>query len=324
VNRTLVSVVIPTYQRAHTLERAIDSALAQTYAPLEVIVSDNASTDGTMELLGRYRDDSRVRVIRHEANIGAVGNWASAVAAARGDLIKINWSDDWMDSHVVERLAAALAGDPTAGFAITGQTIHVGGSQRRVGIADGAIGLSQVVRSFVTGAHSLPVSPGAALLHREDVMWALDLPAAMLSASCRRRAIGPDLLMLYGSFRRTSHGVFVSGGGVHFEGGADSITMSEDNSMLRRCYLEALDVVLGELEADTERAALRQLEAARRSVARLRGRAVRPRMPHAELPRSANVRALPSTARWAASILGHKVNTKSRSEKKYGQESYPS
>ena len=70
-----VSVIIPTYNRAHCLGNAVDSVLAQTHAHVEVIIIDDGSTDGTSNLVAsRYGSDERVRYIQ-QANSG--------VAAAR-------------------------------------------------------------------------------------------------------------------------------------------------------------------------------------------------------------------------------------------------
>lgn len=69
----LVSVIIPTYNRAHVLGRALDSVLAQTYSPMEVIVVDDGSTDTTPELLADYGD--RIRVLSQEnAGVSAARN----------------------------------------------------------------------------------------------------------------------------------------------------------------------------------------------------------------------------------------------------------
>lgn len=288
----LISVVIPTYQRAHSLGRAIDSALAQTYERLEVVVSDNASTDGTAELLERYRGDARVRILRHDRNLGPVANWAAAIEASQGLLTKVNWSDDWMAPDAVERLAAALANDPAAGFAICRQTVHIGGDTRDFDTPVGHITLLELVTSLCLGA-SLPVSPGAALLHREDALWALETSRRSLSSACVHRGIGPDLIMLYGAFRRRDHGVSVRETVVHFEGGSDSITMSEDAAGLTRCYLEALDVLLRAANRPVERAVLRQLGLLRRVVGVLRGRSDSPTFGPDRLPLSAHLAAVP-------------------------------
>jgi len=56
-DKPLVSIIIPTYNRANYLEKAIESVLKQTYENIEIIVSDNASTDNTMEVMQKYKDN---------------------------------------------------------------------------------------------------------------------------------------------------------------------------------------------------------------------------------------------------------------------------
>ncbi len=60
--KMLVSVVIPTYNRAHLICRAIESVLAQSYQSLEVIIIDDGSTDTTEEVVCRYTDDSSIAI----------------------------------------------------------------------------------------------------------------------------------------------------------------------------------------------------------------------------------------------------------------------
>jgi glycosyltransferase involved in cell wall biosynthesis len=87
-----VAVVVPTFNRAHTLGASLDSLLVQRDVALEVIVVDDGSTDATAELLARY-DDPRVRVIRGaHAGIAAARN--AGVAAATTPLIAFHDSDD--------------------------------------------------------------------------------------------------------------------------------------------------------------------------------------------------------------------------------------
>ena len=70
-----VSIMIPTYNRAHFLAEAIESALMQDYPNLEVIVSDNASTDNTRECVQRYLTDPRFRYYRNDENLGSSANY---------------------------------------------------------------------------------------------------------------------------------------------------------------------------------------------------------------------------------------------------------
>lgn len=118
-----VSIAIPTYNRATTLERALRSALEQTHTDLEVLVSDNASTDDTAALLERVAAvDPRVRVVRHATNRGMVANIAAAASLARGDHVMLLADDDWLAPRCVEAALGALRARPGAAGAVAGVT----------------------------------------------------------------------------------------------------------------------------------------------------------------------------------------------------------
>lgn len=101
---SLVSVVVPTYNRAQLLPRALQSALSQTHASLEIIVVDDGSTDSTREVVGRIADaDSRVRYV-HQANQGLAGARNTGIATAQGDYVTFLDSDDELcPDHVALR-----------------------------------------------------------------------------------------------------------------------------------------------------------------------------------------------------------------------------
>ena len=108
-----VSVVIPTHDRGRVVVEAIESALAQTHPPLEVIVVDDGSTDDTAERVGRLRD-ARVRYLRRpHAGVSAARN--AGIAAATGDLVAFLDSDDLWKPDKAEAEIAALARYPSAG-----------------------------------------------------------------------------------------------------------------------------------------------------------------------------------------------------------------
>ena len=108
-----VSILIPTYNRADYLGSAIDSALAQTYQNIEIIVHDDASTDGTPALLAQYRDP-RLRIIRTEDNHGMLGGWNYIVTKAKGEYLKFLASDDLLEPSCVAELVASAQSHPTA------------------------------------------------------------------------------------------------------------------------------------------------------------------------------------------------------------------
>lgn len=95
-SRPQVSVIVPAFNRAHTLPRAIRSILAQTWEDLELIVADDGSTDGTRELVESL-PDARLRYFRNETNRGAAAARNLGLAHAQGDFIAFQDSDDeWL------------------------------------------------------------------------------------------------------------------------------------------------------------------------------------------------------------------------------------
>jgi glycosyltransferase involved in cell wall biosynthesis len=109
-----VSIVIPTFNRLAMLEEAVRSALAQRHPDLEVLVSDNASDDGTEAAMQAHRLDPRFRYHRNATNLGMVGNWRKAVLElARGDWFLILSDDDLLlDADYVAKAMALVDRHP--------------------------------------------------------------------------------------------------------------------------------------------------------------------------------------------------------------------
>lgn len=109
----LVSIGIPTYRRPEFLRRAMASALAQDYANIEVIVSDNASGDETESVCFEIcESDPRVRYIQQTANLGPVRNFAAVLAVARGEFFMWLADDDWIDVSYVRHCVSKLVAFP--------------------------------------------------------------------------------------------------------------------------------------------------------------------------------------------------------------------
>lgn len=121
-DRPLVTIGIPTYNRADkTLRRALESALAQDYPYLQVIVADNCSEDDTERVVREVGGD-RVDYLRHPANIGAEPNYNSLVARADGDFFLLLHDDDQIDPDFITRCVAA-AGTARPGLIRTGTRV---------------------------------------------------------------------------------------------------------------------------------------------------------------------------------------------------------
>ena len=89
----MISVVIPTYNRAQTIRMAVDSVLNQTYRDIELIIVDDASTDGTQDVVTQIADD-RIRYLRLEQRSGACNARNIGALSARGEFISFQDSDD--------------------------------------------------------------------------------------------------------------------------------------------------------------------------------------------------------------------------------------
>jgi glycosyltransferase involved in cell wall biosynthesis len=104
----LVSVVVPTYNRAGLVTRAIDSVLAQSWPDVEIIVVDDGSTDDTVARLDAYRSRPNIRIVRHPSNLGATAAKNTGLDAVSGAFATILDSDDELLPDAIERLMAVL------------------------------------------------------------------------------------------------------------------------------------------------------------------------------------------------------------------------
>lgn len=123
---SLVSVVIPTYDRPEALRRAVDSVAAQTYEHLELVVVDDHSPDPVEDSLADADRDrfDRVRCLRHEENRGGAAARATGIEAAGGEYVAFLDDDDrWVDRKVATQVAALEDAGPAAGVAYTGMRI---------------------------------------------------------------------------------------------------------------------------------------------------------------------------------------------------------
>jgi glycosyltransferase involved in cell wall biosynthesis len=111
----LVSIGIPTYNRARLLAQAIESARRQTYPHVEIIVCDDASTDNTSEQVARFQDP-RLRYHRNDRNLRPPASWNQCVRLARGEYFTLLPDDDVLYPEFAAELVAALDQQPELGF----------------------------------------------------------------------------------------------------------------------------------------------------------------------------------------------------------------
>jgi glycosyltransferase involved in cell wall biosynthesis len=166
VQQSLVTVVIPAYNAADTIRRALDSVFRQAYRPIEVIVVDDASQDNTADV-GRTYGRAEVRLISLAQNRGE-SSVNAGIEAARGDFVAfLDADDEWLEGKLEKQLAV-LRANPQMSFVTCGGAFvdHQG---RRL-------------REF--GLNPLPLAP--------DQMWRALLARTLVAKPCvvaRRSAI---------------------------------------------------------------------------------------------------------------------------------------
>lgn len=109
-----VTVLVPTYNRAALLRRALDSILAQTHSDFRLLISDNASDDDTARVCEEYASaDSRVEYHRQPVNITPVPNFSWLLSHARTEYVLMVADDDWLATDYIERCLATMDRDPS-------------------------------------------------------------------------------------------------------------------------------------------------------------------------------------------------------------------
>ena len=121
----LISVVIPAYNAEKTIEKAIQSAIGQTYPDIEVIIIDDCSQDGSVKIAVDYaKKDDRIRVLQNRTNMGVAFSRNRGVEAARGDWIAFLDSDDRWDMSKLEKQAVLLEQNPSCPLCFTGSAFE--------------------------------------------------------------------------------------------------------------------------------------------------------------------------------------------------------
>jgi len=100
MKKPLVSIMMPAYNAGKYIRRAIQSVLVQTYENWELIIVDDCSTDNTYEIVANYKDP-RIRILRHEQNMGVGPSRNDALSASRGQWVTVLDADDqWLPERL--------------------------------------------------------------------------------------------------------------------------------------------------------------------------------------------------------------------------------
>ncbi len=108
MNKPFVSVIIPNYNHAKYLDERIQSVLTQTYQNFEIILLDDKSTDNSVEIINKYKDDPHIsNIVINQKNSGSTfKQWYKGLELAKGEIVWIAESDDSCDSYMLETLVS--------------------------------------------------------------------------------------------------------------------------------------------------------------------------------------------------------------------------
>ena len=111
----LVSIGLPVYNGEHSIERAINALLSQTYQNFEIVVSDNGSSDNTLELAKRFESkDSRIKVLHNDLNQGSIWNFNNVFQFSSGKYFMWASHDDHHEETFISRCVEAMEKDSFA------------------------------------------------------------------------------------------------------------------------------------------------------------------------------------------------------------------
>ncbi len=167
-----VSVCIPVYNCKEFIRESIDSVLLQTYRDFELIIADNASNDGTADIIKGY-SDRRVKYYRNDTNIGLVKNWDKCLELSKGQYFKILPADDILLPGCLEEQVKVLDDNKNKNVVMAASSrVVIDGSGKKLFIRGlskmtGVMRSADVLRKVVLSGGNLIGEPGGVLVLRD-------------------------------------------------------------------------------------------------------------------------------------------------------------
>lgn len=234
-----VSIVIPTFNRAHLVRRAIDSALVQTY-PCEILVVDHGSTDDTAEVAASYGE--RIRYLRRQEDNGPAACWLDGAKQATGDYLHFTYDDDWIQPDFIEKCIAAF--DSNVGLVYSRASLRDREGKKKKEIVQHPPGRhrsERLIRFLLSTP--LTISPGCAMFRRLDVLKNLldGIPGAGGKYGARS-GVGEDLLLFLFTCHDYTNYVHIPEPLADFLEHPGSITIDAIGSGYMKSIVQAYDI----------------------------------------------------------------------------------
>ena len=208
---TSFTVVVTCYNYRDFVVEAVDSALAQTRAPAQVIVVDDGSTDGSTQLLSeRYGNDARVELVFRK-NGGQLAAFQTGVSHANTDAVAFLDADDRWSPDYLEKIGELLDRRRDVDFVFT-DLRHFGNEERHVGYADREMDFGYTVVSVFMLAHWYGAPTSALVMRTQWARRTLDLPPDQLETW----RICADMCLVHGASILGARKYFLPTGSVHY------------------------------------------------------------------------------------------------------------
>jgi glycosyltransferase involved in cell wall biosynthesis len=196
MSKKTVAIIIPTFNRADKICKAIDSALLQSYES-EIIVVDHGSVDETPQKVAKYGD--KIKYIRKEQDFGPHFCWLDGIMNTNAQFIHMQFDDDWIENNFIEECVKLMEEDVGMVFcdaAIvdlkTQKTLNICHHFKGGKATSGIYCNKELEKELVFSRHRL-ISPGACLYRKQDLIDAFYQGNLPLQAKEIYRGVGPDL-----------------------------------------------------------------------------------------------------------------------------------
>lgn len=232
----LVSICIPSYNREKIIAHTIMSVINQTYKNIEIIISDNCSTDMTYTIAEQLQaKDGRIRLFKTDTNLGPLENWKNCLIHVRGKYVKYLWSDDYIESDFIEKCMlgfddnSAFVYTPVKWYDVSSMNIHrtIAFRQKNNGVYQ----LDDFIESlFLYG--NVPVSASCAIFRTQVITEAFETKIeGVLDLDYGRFGAGIDAIMfIYGKKYYDSFS-YVDNTYCYFGLDSDGLTVSKGEKL---------------------------------------------------------------------------------------------
>lgn len=225
----LVTIGIPTYNRCKLIQQTLQSALSQDYPSIEIIISDNASTDNTAEICKSFcKLYSNLTYFRQSSNRGSAKNFNTVLEMAKGSYFMWLGDDDWIDKNYITECMKVLSMDPDA--------VIVAGQVKYYGINDRYL-YTGIIMNLQADCKKQRVREYFSKVKHNGIFYGVMPKELIVKHGFKNNLIGGDLLIM-ASLLFNGKGYTLETGTLHRRRGGVS---SDINKMARTISLSALD-----------------------------------------------------------------------------------